>query len=247
MTARPPHGPLRGGVRRLVGAGVALLAFVTLPAGCGKSHTPDADATTADDAAASGAPKKRMPGVVRWNDETVPFGTLVLHNPDTDLRTQCRLLRDDEVKAGKPSALCYDEAPRARTAVKTIRVEHGTARVGAVFAMLRGKHEGAHFLVERDGAAYQLLDMVFAARRDGAPRPEEIRVLSMAPEADQAFVAALKVLFPEADVVKVPLELSAPAPPAEPAAPPADADTTGGEDATAPRHFDDDDTRRSAP
>ncbi|MCA9518177.1 MAG: hypothetical protein KC635_24735 [Myxococcales bacterium] len=225
--------------------------ILTSEAGCQKSAPADADATAATglDAAASGTQKKRMPGVVRWNDEMLPFGSLVLHNAQMDLRTQCRLLRDDEVKAGKPEILCYEDRVRDRDAVKRIRVEYGTTRVGPVMRVLRAKHEAAHFLVEKDGVAHELLDMAFAARRDGAVQPEEIRVIAMAPEVYQGFVAALKALFPHAEVVTVPLDLTVPPPPptAAETAPPPDTDTVQGEDAATPRHFADDDAHGSTP
>ena len=162
------------------------------------------------------APTPRLEGEIHAADKRQRVRPFILHDPGLDLRVQCLSRRDDLAEEGKAVPLCFDESKRnVDTALTTLRVEHREGmRMGAALALLRSGEEGAHFVVDTGGTSYQLLDLAFAARREGSYRASELRVLSGHAEAHAKLVTALKTLYP-----KLTVQLMAAAPPSAPAKP----------------------------
>ena len=79
--------------------------------------------------------------------------------PRMDLRPQCLMARDRAKKAGAVRPLCFEETQRKRADIKVIAVEiePGGTRTG--IRRLAQANEGAHFLIERTGSIYQVLDL----------------------------------------------------------------------------------------
>lgn len=207
---------------RLLWSRVGLVGVaMALGLGCEARPTPRAEPAPA-------APAPRRDGVVRFADVQEPVVPFVMHDPSLDLVVQCRLKRDAELAAGHDAPLCYAEERRPRDAVKVLRVDvldggpQGRRAAASVLPALARVGDGLHFLVERSGTPYQLLDLAHAARRDGALRPDEVRVLCVTPGDWRPLVADLARLFPQArqEVVSHVLPV-APLPPAAatPAAP----------------------------
>ena len=194
----------------------ALMAVVL--AGLGVSGCRDAPATSgaapavAEPATARAKPSTspRLDGEVFARGERKRVVPFITHPPDMDLRNQCRHAVDDAKKAAdkQPDVrippLCFDPEMRPASAMKVLRVEFraGMATPEAL-AILRTADEGVHFLVEATGSLYQTLDVAYAARRDGVPRGDEIRVLSGDPEGQAKLVAALTGLYPGLQVIEV--------------------------------------------
>ncbi|PIE17196.1 MAG: hypothetical protein CSA66_06485 [Proteobacteria bacterium] len=182
------------------GLGISLaLLWALIAAGCGES-TPQGSSP----AAAPAAAPARLDGLVRLSDAWLKVGPHVGHEPRMDLSPQCRAKRDVANKAGEAEVpLCFDETPRARGAIDRVRVEIHRSTSPAALRRLAAADEGAHFIVERNGSTYQLLDLAYAVRRDGGYREGEIRVLSATPDAADALVGELARLFPGAAVDRV--------------------------------------------
>lgn len=177
-----------------------VLAFVMA---CGPSAPPPADTAPEAPVAAPGV----LEGAVRFNDAWLKVTPFIGHQAKMDLLNQCLTRRDDEVTAGAPGQpLCVDRAKRASSVIKVLRVEDGFATMRDVVTALRTKNESAHVFVEKGGSIYQVLDFVYAARRDGAYRPDEVRFIA-AGEGGllrlEPLIADMKRLYPGIEVVRV--------------------------------------------
>lgn len=124
---------------------------------------------------------------------------LVIHEPGLDLRVACLSRRDGLVKEGKTVPLCFDEAERkVAGAMMTLRVEHHEGmRIAEALHVLRVNDAAAHFVVDDGGTPYQMLDLALSARRDGAYRPAEVRILSGHAEGHARLLAALHTHYPK--------------------------------------------------
>jgi hypothetical protein len=166
---------------------------------CGRDEGPAAG-TPSPDATGVARPSDPMKGAVRFDDAWLPVAPFVAHQGRMDLATQCLVRRDDAIAAGQGEIpLCYERAKRERAAIKTLRVELGRPSLREVVAALRGSDESAHFLVERSGSIYQVLDLVHGVRRDEVYRTDEIRIASAGPNAREnaaGLVSDLERLFP---------------------------------------------------
>lgn len=172
----------------------------------------DALAPKAAESVKKAGPRSRS--FIRNADVNLPADVMIGHDARNDLFVGCLQLRDAAAKAdagGPPAALCYDPTPRS--ALKSVRVEyHAEQSFADAIAVLRKGPEAAHFIVERTGSIYQVLDLAYAPRRAGAYQAGEIRILSGSTEGHERLVAALKTQF-EALTVEV---LAAAAPPDRP-------------------------------
>jgi len=178
---------------------------------CGPSGEPSADVAAAAapthlDVAAAAAPT-RLDGAVRFNDVWLKVTPFVGHQGKMDLLNQCLTRRDDEVAAGKePQPLCVERAKRASVAIKTLRVEVGFPSMRDAVVGLRDRNESAHVLVEKGGSIYQVLDFVYAPRREGEYRRDEVRFIAAGTEGAavlEPLIEDMKRLYPGIDVVRV--------------------------------------------
>jgi hypothetical protein len=169
---------------------LALLSLAT--SGCSRSQ----DDVASDDAV---APPARLEGQVRIADRWHKVAPLVLHDAKMDLATRCLIARDEAKAKGHEVPLCYDPNRRADRPVTRIAVERD---VGLARAMRRltAAHEGVHFLIEKNGAIYQVLDLAYPARHDGAYLEGAVRVIACDEGAERALIAALQEIFPAATV-----------------------------------------------
>ncbi len=151
-------------------------------------------------------PAARLNGQVRVADKWVKVAPAVLHDPKMDLETRCLLFRDDAKAQGKDVPVCYDKAPRV---VTTILVERDKAMNQAMMR-LTGMAEATHFVIDQHGAIYQVLDLAYAPRHGGGYRPGEVRVIACERKAEDALVAALKGLYPDAKVETIEVKGSEP-------------------------------------
>lgn len=155
------------------------------------THTPDVAAPSAD--------AQRLEGQVRIADRWEKVAPLVLHDGKMDLATRCRILRDEAKGKGEDVPLCYDTNRRPERRVTTITVERDLGLARAM-RRLTARSEGVHFLVDRSGAIYQVLDLAYAPRHDGAYPEGEVRIVACNADAERALIDALRALFPEAKV-----------------------------------------------
>jgi len=211
---------------RRVRVALSIVSVFLLATSCAKEPPSpvgaDASSSTADAQA-------RRDGRVRLDDQWQAVVPLVIHEARMDLFVSCRLVSEQAKEAGREAPpLCYGEARRQVGAVRVIRVEHQPGTSVDAMKRLGMLAEGAHFVVERTGSRFQLLDLAYAARRDGLVREDEIRVLAMeggaprgAAEAVAPLVAELVALYPGVRVEA--LDVAPPAPPA----PPVQADPAG--------------------
>ncbi|MFO0745708.1 MAG: hypothetical protein U1F43_08545 [Myxococcota bacterium] len=183
----------------------AVLVLAALGACGGKGA--DADAGAADAAVEKPA---RRDGYIIVEDRFEKVIPLVIHEAHMDLLVSCRQMQDHMKEGGKDIPLCYDPAKRARAAVKVIRVEHRPGATVDAMHVLGDSDEGAHFMVERTGTTFQLIDLAYATRRDGQNRGDEIRILAMggkeargAEAAAQPLLTELRALYPTARVEEV--------------------------------------------
>ncbi len=151
-------------------------------------------------------------GRIRIANKAIPVVPFVGATPQMDLFVQCKMAADQRREAGEADAVpCYEPEPRA--AFAAVRVEHREGMTtGQAMGLLRPDNEASHFIVDRSGSLYQTLDLAYAARRAGAPRPNEVRVLSGNQRGHDTLVAALKSLRPALTVEVV----EAPAAPSKP-------------------------------
>jgi hypothetical protein len=165
------------------------LALATLAA-CTKTD-PAADVATGPTAPTPTAPVGPQNGAVRFDDAWLKVGPFIAHQAQMDLATACLNQREDALAKGATDVvLCYDRLKRDRGVIRTIRVETGFTAMRDAIKRLRDRNESAHFVIERSGSLYQILDIVYPARRDEAYRADEIRVLATGADA-QKHVAAL--------------------------------------------------------
>ncbi len=188
----------------------ALLALAWLAWGCGPRANEGADARPEPDAA-DRRPDDR--GEVHYHDTRLPVGPFVAHEARMDLHVACRLKRDAARAAKQPEPpLCYGEV--TDRVVATVRVEHRPGlSMPAFMRTLSARDEGAHFAIEPSGSLYQLMDLRFAPRREGAIRPGEVRILSGNAAVHDRLVEALRRHFPGVEVQIVPFEPPSSAPP----------------------------------
>lgn len=141
-----------------------------------------------------------LKGTVRIADQSLRVRPFVSHDPHSDLKTNCLKAFDDAKKMDdKKALLCYDRDKRLHAT--SLRIERYDAKGFEVAREVMAKrNEGAHFLLRASGSLYQILDLAHAARRDGALRPEEIRVLSAYPEKEKHLFEELKYYLPELTV-----------------------------------------------
>jgi hypothetical protein len=142
------------------------------------------------------APPARLNGQVRIADKWVKVAPTVLHDPKMDLETRCLLFRDDAKAQGQDVPVCYDKAPRV---VTSILVERDKT-MNQAMQRLTGMAEATHFVIDQHGATYQVLDLAYAPRHGGGYRPGEVRVIACERKAEDALLAALKGLYPDAKV-----------------------------------------------
>jgi len=201
----------KGAARRVRGdraAVRALLCVALALAACqGRSDPPPTPASAE-------APPARLEGKVRVADRWVDVAPTVLHDAKMDLATRCRLHQGDARGRGADLPLCFSTTRREPAAIKTIRVERD-AGMPQVMQRLTRDTEGAHFVIDRSGGTYQILDLAFAARRGGDYPADEIRVITCNADAERALVGALQRIYPAAQVTVAP----APAVPAQGAPP----------------------------
>jgi hypothetical protein len=157
---------------------------------------------TADTMVTDTAPPPRMEGKLRVSDQWVEVAPLVLHDGKMDLFVRCRIVQDDAKKAGQEVPLCYDPNKRGTDQIDTIRVEHWL-NLPIAMRYLQVEAEGTHFLVERSGSTYQMLDLVYPARRAGAFARGEVRVVAADKAKGKTITDALKALYPRARVEEV--------------------------------------------
>ena len=175
---------------------------------CGSKAPEQADAQSASETKASDG--IRRDGKIRIEDAWQPIEPLIIHEAKMDLVVACRLACDEAKRAGHDMPLCYDETKRGKGYVRVIRVEHHPGTTANAMHALGMAAEGAHFLVERTGGRFQTLDLSYSARREGASRRDEIRIVACdgeKPRASEAEVAPLvrelQALYPAARVETV--------------------------------------------
>ncbi len=200
----------------LLRCGVGLMAL-GLMTGCKqRGPDPDAGAATKGRAVKTVAPSygvptrgpSSLPGQIRMSDKQWPSAAFVGHDARMDLQTVCRKAIDlakkkAEKEPGLPiPPLCFDAKPHNR--VRQIRVEfEAGARAGNMIGTLRTRSEAAHFMVERSGSVYQLLDLAYSPRRAGAYQAGEVRVLSARATTHKKLVGALTKLLGKVPVTEV--------------------------------------------
>ncbi len=190
----------------------ALLALMPLIVGsaCGKPAEPPADASTPAPTPPLADPPGRLDGTMRFNDGWLKVAPFVSHSARLDLKTQCLTKRDDNERSGKPAeALCFDYVKRDRATIAKVRVELGHPSVGDAMKGLRARNESVHFGIEKNGSHYQYLDLVHAARRDGAYQADEIRIIASGPEGRalaEPLLASLRHHFPGLTVAHVEID-----------------------------------------
>lgn len=203
-------------MRWVEGLGIALV-MVSMASGCGERAPAGPEVASADAAKAPARPA-RADGLVLVDDRQEPVAPFVMHDPHLDLFVRCQMKRDGAKKEGRTVPLCFDATRRQTDGLKVLRVERAPGDLGAVLRRLAASDEGAHFVVERTGTLHQVLDLAYTARRDGALRPDEVRVVTCHESAWQKLADALKALFPGLRVEVTDL----PAPPDAPRAPAAE-------------------------
>lgn len=181
---------------------LALAALAALAA-CRPDSNPPPPSSAASGPKVTKPTPPRLDGEIFVADARKRVAPFVMHAPQMDLFVACRMLQDEERKKGvEDPSLCYD--PQRRTSFARLRVEHtGSLTAGNSIGHLRERGEGAHFLVERTGSMYQLLDLAHAARRGGALRGGEVRILSGSDEGAALLVDAILSLYPDLDVQHV--------------------------------------------
>ena len=169
--------------------------------GCDKKTETVADTPTKTATPVFGKLKSRtdtkLLGTVRIADQSLRIAPMVSHAPDSDLLTNCKKAYDDAKKNGDANpTLCYDKKPRS--AVTTLRIEQYTEKgFPEAKAHMVEKLEGTHFFILSTESVYQVLDLAYAARRDGELRPNEIRVLSAFPDKEKLLFNELKTYLPD--------------------------------------------------
>ena len=173
---------------------VALVALNAIPwTACGGHETPAPDTT----AAPTGV---RLAGQVRRDDKWLKVAPEVLHDGKMDLATRCLLLRDEAKSRGQEAPLCYAPTRKPGRAVTTIAVDRDRDMAHAMMR-LTAHDLGVHFVIDKNGAIYQLLDLAYVARHGDAYPEDEVRVVACERKAEAALIEALRTLYPTAQVV----------------------------------------------
>jgi len=177
------------GMDRAMGRGAGALALLVLVA-CGPEQP-------------AGAPEviggARLEGQVRVADRWTKVAPLVLHDAKMDLATRCLLLRDEAKGKGQDLPLCYDPHKRPERVITSILVEREDGMAPAMQRLTRAD-EGVHFVIDRTGGIYQVLDLALVARRAGLYPEGEIRIIACEKAGEDALVRALQALHPGATV-----------------------------------------------
>ena len=188
---------------------------VVLFVGCSSSSAPSAEGEAPAEAPTE---SKRMVGELHDGGQRHRVMPLILHPAHMDFRVGCLLERDQARKLGDtPRPLCFDEDRRSSPPTK-LRIEYRLGlQVSESMQRLAGTGEAAHFIVEATGTLYQVLDLGHAARRDGALRPDEVRVISGNSGGTNTLVEILKSHYGTLEVerVEVPTKPSPTVPKAE--------------------------------
>ncbi len=137
-------------------------------------------------------------GLVSLAGQGVKVRPFIGHQPQLNLEGHCLSRRDEEKGKGEePAPLCFDEAKRGADALHTLRVEFAPGlSVGQAMHLMKATAEGAHFLIERTGSIYQVLDLQYAPRRGDEYAKGEVRVFSGSKEGHERLVRALTTRFP---------------------------------------------------
>ena len=175
-----------------------LIVFVILSialVACGGEKTPVPEGASPEKSPATPAAKPaapRLEGELLRGDKRLRVEPFVMHRPQMDLKVACLLMQDAEKEAGRQAPpLCYDA--KARKDIKAVRLESmDGATVAEMTRYLRVRGEAAHFLVERTGTIYQVLDLAYAPRREAVYQPTEVRILSGSPEGTERLLRALR-------------------------------------------------------
>ena len=179
------------------------LAFASLAACAQKANDPETDAA----GSATPAPTAPRNGSVRFDDAWLKVGPFVAHQAQMDLATSCLNQREAALAKGATEVvLCYDRLKRDRGVIRTLRVETGYPAMRDAVKRLRDRNESAHFVIERSGSLYQILDIVYPIRRDESYRADEIRVLATGAEGAkhaEALLADLRQHFPGLQTISV--------------------------------------------
>lgn len=182
----------------LAGLAVGLLGPTGVGA-CGPREEP----SVGPGAAETTTPPVRKEGKLRVNDQWVEVAPLVLHDGKMDLFVRCRLVQEDAKKLGhEVPPLCYDANKRVTDEIAVIRVERWL-NLPIAMRYLQVEAEGTHFLVERSGSTFQMLDLVYPVRRNGEFARGEVRVVAADDKKGAAITGALRVLYPKARVEEV--------------------------------------------
>lgn len=172
----------------------AAVIAVTLYACSGREAPAPADATAATSA------DVHLDGQVRRDDKWLAVAPVVYHDAKMDLVTRCLLLRDEARTHGREAPLCYAPTRRPERVVTTIAVERDQDMARAMMR-LTGQDEGVHFVIDKTGAIYQLLDLAYVARHANDYPEGEVRIIACDPKSEAALVEALRGLYPAAQVV----------------------------------------------
>jgi hypothetical protein len=140
--------------------------------------------------------EKGLNGTIRIANQSLRVAPFVSHDPHSDLFTNCQKAADDLKKSGqKDVTLCYDKTPRQT--MTTVRIEsYDRKGFEKARAEMAEKNESTHFIIRSSGSIYQVLDLAYATRRDGAVRANEIRVLSAFPDKETMLFTELKGYLP---------------------------------------------------
>ena len=203
----------------LLGATLALAAckeYGPPKSGAGKPSRAEAEpqgpgVPTAGDA--------KLAGRVRMGNKQWPVRTFIGHDAKMDLRIHCLTARDAAQKSAEGDAnapkpeLCFD--PKMVAKISRVRVETAKGATGGqLIRTLRSRNEAAHFMVERSGSLYQLLDMGLSPRRAGKIQRGEVRIVSANTSGQARLVASLVELLGKVPVVETKLAvMKAPQPP----------------------------------
>ena len=141
------------------------------------------------------APRVHLEGELHFSGQRLRVEPFVMRTPEMDLFVACRLAKEAREQAGEaPIALCYE--PNKRASFSEVLVEEiPGSTAGVQMRILSSRNEGAHFLVEKTGTIYQILDMAYGPRREGQVRGEEVRVLSGSAEGTENLLKLLREHF----------------------------------------------------
>ena len=190
------------------------LAFLVI-VGC----APDEAPTEASEPVTERSPdSRRLIGELHDGGRRHRVAPLILHPAPMDFRVGCLVDRDHARKRGdEPRPLCFDEDRRAAPPSK-LRIEYRLGLpVSESMQRLNSAGEAAHFVVEATGSLYQVLDLSHAVYRDGALRPDEIRILSGNTGGSDVLTELLRSYYGTLDIEQIEIPPVASAEAADPA------------------------------